>query len=793
MRTRPLPADGPRRCSVTVVFAAALATALALPVQAKPAGPEPEALIAAAADAGEGTWKKVQGPAPNLTSRELFTYALALAEAGQHPDRLATLLRVAARMQDRHPESRGYGNFRWSWHHTEVMDRNAVEFCMQGGALLWMRHRDTMPDAARKTLAEILDYAVEGCMRHGVGPAYTNIALMNAENLILLGETLGRPDVADEGYRRFDAFLLHTYEHGISEYASPCYYGVDLDCLVLIERFGKRERTREQARALLELFWTDVAAHFFPPSGRLAGPHSRDYNYLHGNGSVLDNHLYVEGWLPEGRRNSLGLLWPALAGWHPPLRLHEMSRERVPRLVRQSWREAPHQARTHYVLEDVTLGSAAANYHRMDLPLTVDLPGDARFPRCYFIPDARHDPYGRKRIPVGGGHAKTIHLRPFWTAAQRRTDALGLVLYRNEPQTRDAETLESHFVMPKAVDGFWVGDRRIDVSGSKPAEWPVEGTTPVVLRHGTAAVGVRVLWACRADGGEAPIALVYDGNAHGAVRLTVAHHAGGLGDDVTRAGAALWVRVAGALETDGDLATFREAFACAEVKPAVFGNRLLFEVAGGRGTLRVEAGYPVPGTPTLVPAPSRAVLAIGDEDVGRQILEQVEPIRSYVAAVQNAPPVVLSPDEDVYVEAESGYAVPSFVVADDPKASGGRFAWTPGEPAARGHRKGQLIWRVRVPRPGDWYVWGRVQAPSPSDDSFFLNLRDESGALLRQVEWHTGTRKTWQWIPMTDHLSRKPAVLSLPMGTLRMELATREDGTKLDRLFFTRDTKARPE
>ncbi len=759
--------------------------------QAGAARPEPDRMIAYAVKSGERTWKKAQGPAANLSSRELFTYALALAEARQHPDRLAHLFAVAARMQDRDPDSRGYGNFRWAWRDDAVLDYNAVEFCMQGGALLWMRHRDRMPAPARRTLREILDYAVEGCLQHRVRPAYTNIALMNAENLILLGETLGRDDAAREGTRRLDAFVMHTYEHGISEYASPCYYGVDLNCLVLIERFCRRERTRAQARALLELVWTDVAAHFFPPSGRLAGPHSRDYNYLRGNGSVLDNHLWAEGWLDGGIRGRTGILWLALARWHPPDRLLEMSREPRPRLVRQSWREAPHQARTHYVLEDVTLGAASAHYHRMDLPLTVDLPGDARFPRCYFIPDARRDPYGTKRIAVGSGHAKTIHLRPFWTAAQHRTDALGLALYRNEPQTAGAETLESHFVMPRNVDGFWIGDRRVDVSGAEPAEWPVKGSTPVVLRHGTAAVGVRVVWARRADGGPASAALVYDGNTHGVVRLTVPHHHDGLPDDVSRAGAALWVRVGSGQETDEDLTVFRRGFAFPNVDGGVAGNRILINVPAAT-PLTVEAGYPDPGAPRLTPPPSDAVLDIDGEDVGREILARVEPVRSYVQHVEKAPPVTLPAGKAVYLEAESGYAVAPFTVAEDAGASGGRFAWCPGEPGQHNRAGGRCIWKLAIAEAGTYYLWGRVLAPTSSDDSFYVAVLDDAGRRLERVEWHTGGHRSWEWTPLTDGRLRDRAALTLPEGTVRLELETREDGTKIDRLFITPDAGARP-
>ena len=763
--------------------------------RADPARPDAAEMIAGAVKAGERTWQNAQGPAASLTSRELFTYALALAEAREHPERLQHLFDVAARMQDRNPKSRNYGNFRWSWSHPEVMDRNAVEFSMQGGALLWMRHRDWIPEPARATLREILDFAVQGCLQHGVGPAYTNIALMNAENLILLGETLERPEVAEEGYRRFDRFIMHTYDEGISEYASPCYYGVDLDCLLLIERFCQQDRTRQQARAVLELFWTDVAAHFFPPSERLAGPHSRDYNYLRGNGSVLDNHLWVEGWLPGEQRGGLGLLWPALARWRPPERLHEMSRTRLPRLICQSWRAAPHQARTHYVLRDVTLGSAAANYGNMDLPLTVDLPGDPRFPRCYFIPDAQQDPYGQEKISEGSGaHSKTLHLRPFWTAAQRRTDALGLVLYRNEAQTRDARTLESHFVMPKDVDGFWVGATRVDVSGAKPAEWAVPGGTPVVLRLGTAAVGVRMVWARRADGGDASAALVYDGNRHGVVRLTVPHHtADGVPADVSRAGAAFWVRVGSGLATDEAFEAWRRSFAETPSQADLADGRLALRVPGADGPVAVEVAYPEPGDPVLEPPPSLAVLDIDGEDVGRGILERVEPLRSYVAFLRDGPRTRLAPGEGAYLEAESGYVFPPMVAAADPGASGGAHVWTPGEPGGHGPGQGCVLWNLDVPAAGAYHVWGRVLAPTPSDDSFFVDIFDSASRRLGRVEWHTGTAKEWRWVRLTDRASRKPVAVPLPEGKVRLEICTREDGAKLDRLFLTPDAETEPE
>ncbi len=548
------------------------------------------ALFRYAADSGERVWRATQNPEErNPSSRDLFIYALALCEAGLHPERLEPLFDLAARMQDRDPASRGYGNFRWSWNHEKVEDFNAVDFCMQGGALLWLRHRDTLPAKAKATLREILRYAAEGLKRHRVRESYTNIALMNAGDLILLGEALGDAPLANEGYARLDRVVLYTWNHGIHEYDSPTYYGVDLDDLVLIEAFCARERGREQARALLELFWTDIALNWFPGAQRLAGTHSRDYDYLHGLG-ILDNHLWIAGWLEGSRRGSFGIIWPALGRWQPPMHLRELNQQRLPRLVRQSWSPGEFAVRTHWLASDVTLSTSGEYYGGwMDMPLTADLAGKRDSVRCYFIPDGRHDPYGKARI-AAGPHRKTLHLGPFFAGAQRRADALGLCVYRPADVPTNAPSLESHFVMPLAVDEIWLGDQRQQLRTNTPFTLPLQSGTALVLRQGTAAIGVRVPWSRGVNSQYATVALVWDTNAYGAMRLTVNHQFNAdetspANVNLHRPGAAFWVRVGSGLQTEAAFADWRKEFARAPANVAA-GPRSKWQCACKASTAR---------------------------------------------------------------------------------------------------------------------------------------------------------------------------------------------------------------
>ncbi len=326
-----------------------------------------------------------------------------------------------------------------------MTDTNAVEFSMQDALLMHIRHGDWLPPAAKKELADLISLGVEGCLRHRVPTDYTNIAILNAGNLIVLGQRLDRADAAREGYRRLDAICLRTAALGVHEFCSPTYYGTDLNGLLLIHTYAQGNAQRQQAEALLQLFWTDIAANWFPAAQRLGGCHSRSYDYLHGLGG-LDWHLWIHGWLESPSAGSAERREPWTDEWSPPPSLAEMGRRHFPRWVRQHWGILPAESRSHMLYRDIALSCCGAGYGNQDSTLVVDLPGGRELSRCYFIPDGREDPYGKKTIETGSArHPKAVHMQPFWAGAQRSGDALGLVIYRG----RDLAARKS--LMSKAI------------------------------------------------------------------------------------------------------------------------------------------------------------------------------------------------------------------------------------------------------------------------------------------------------------------------------------------------------
>ena len=727
-----------------------------------------------------------------------------ICEARQHEERISRLYELAARFQDRDPESPGYGNLRWYWRDERVTDQNAVEFCMQDALLTWIYHRQWMPEQPREQLRQLMTFGIEGCMRHRVRTSYTNIALLNAANLIGLGEAFDRPEVSEEGYRRLDLICLWTWRFGTCEYCSPSYYGVDLQGIHFIEGHAQRERGRRQAQALARLFWTDIAANWFAPAQRFAGAHSRTYDYLRGLGS-LDRYLQVSGWIDEPITPSPAMVHPLRAPVTPPTFLDGELKLDSPRLVRQSWGQSAVESRTHMLYDDVTLSSSAANYGAHDMPLTVDLPGDRQAVRCYFIPDGREDPYGQVKYPTGSArHPKALHLKPFWTAAQRTRDALGLVVYRDGDLEEDVvANLQSHFVLRRQNDGIWLNGKSPDLTEAtkdKPARTALDIAEPLVVRYGTAAIGIRVLWARAQDATPPAMALVDDGNEFGAMRLTIDHRRPSVS---TQAGAAFWARVGSGLVTDEKFHAWRSAFEAAEpttVDATPAGIRL--EVPGADGPVSLSAAAPFGAVRRSPWFPSRAApfsksLARHLGRMPRTSENRSSTTSSRFAAIASSLPGCsrsrFRPGVRPLGRQKTGWCSPRWSWSTTP-----RFR---AAAASEASKDGLSDCAAPEASPSSW-KWPR-RAPITCGPGCSLPIpkaiHSTSSSTTPSIppaipppgtpcEPATGNGVPW---PSTK--PKNPAQFTLPAGRTPLQFRVREPGTKLDRVFITRDASRSPE
>jgi len=72
------------------------------------------------------------------------------------------------------------------------------------------------------------------------------------------------------------------------------------------------------------------------------------------------------------------------------------------------------------------------------------------------------------------------------------------------------------------------------------------------------------------------------------------------------------------------------------------------------------------------------------EDVGRQLLKDIEPIPSFEARRVSAPVIKVPEKGGVFWEAENGLINPGMEIRPDATASGGAYVWPPGEPGGKG-------------------------------------------------------------------------------------------------------------
>ncbi|MCY3022667.1 MAG: hypothetical protein NTW87_27120 [Planctomycetota bacterium] len=586
-------------------------------------------------------WASFQDLKPRrFGARDLFSFALSATAADWHPERVERAFELAAQMQDRDPKSKTYGNLKWYWGDEKVDDLNAVEFCMHQGVLIRMLYADKLSAKGKEQLDELLRLGVEGVKRRGVKPGYTNIFLMHVWNLVAIGETTGRAELAQEGCQALDDWLRYTWKNGIPEYLSPTYYGVDLDCLGLLARHAKNEQARKNAEAALRLFWTDIAANWYEPSQRLGGAHSRDYDYLTGHG-YLDKHLRCAGWMPGPAAPVGGAKSPAqqpasvfdgLCTWVPPPEIRAQLAKDLPRVICQRWGEKSWEYSVHYLGRTLSIGSAGACKGPEDKAFVINLPGDPKTVVCSFVMDGRGDPYGVNKAVTGGGHMKSHHLTPFFTSVQRGAEAL--LLASDNSKSRKSGSVEwqltmllSHLVIPAEAQ-LWAGDRlESPPETDKDKAFPAE--TVFFLRLQDAAVGVRFPVTLDTDGKRAPIHWVNDGLKHKAARLTCVHSET---QPTGRGTVAIWARAAEGLD-DAGFAEFRRSFAQAEAAVKNEHDRFEISVAGQHGPMRL--GADVAKGERLArdggePMPENALLLVNGKEYGRDILRDAGPIPALV-------------------------------------------------------------------------------------------------------------------------------------------------------------------
>jgi hypothetical protein len=311
-----------------------------------------------------------------------------------------------------------------------------------------------------------------------------------------------------------------------------------------------------------------------------------------------------------------------------------------------------------------------------------------------------------------------------------------------------------------------------------------------VLRQGTAAVGIRLVWARTQDGRPATASLVDDGEP-AALRLTVEHRA----DHVsTEAGAAFWVRIGTGLDAPQAFAAWRQQFEQAHPGTAEATDEgVRVDVPGEEGRLAIAAAAPYgEGGVRLLPEPARGALEIDGREIGRPLLEAVEsPVHRHVRH-GTIEPMDVPEQGGLTWEAEDGLVFHGMIVDEDSQTSAGRYVVRPDDRDIKGPG-GSVTWPLRTAKAGRYYLWCRVLAPDEKHNSLFVSLISDAGKTGPRRPWHVQVKPQWNWQCVGLEKSKTPAPLELPAGIIHLQFTPRENGTKIDRLFLTADPQAKPE
>jgi hypothetical protein len=89
---------------------------------------------------------------------------------------------------------------------------------------------------------------------------------------------------------------------------------------------------------------------------------------------------------------------------------------------------------------------------------------------------------------------------------------------------------------------------------------------------------------------------------------------------------------------------------------------------------------------------------------------------------------------------------------------------------------------------GTFRIWARVQAPTDGDDSFWVKM--DNGSAIKWNEIPLGS--SWHWVLVKAEGASNPATFSLSAGAHTLNIAYREDGTRLDAVVVTSDNAFDP-
>jgi hypothetical protein len=160
--------------------------------------------------------------------------------------------------------------------------------------------------------------------------------------------------------------------------------------------------------------------------------------------------------------------------------------------------------------------------------------------------------------------------------------------------------------------------------------------------------------------------------------------------------------------------------------------------------------------------------------------------------------------DTVFIEAEGTDNVSNdrakisspLLIKEDPAASVGRYVTVAAgfnSQSAPPGEEGMATYHFNLGTGGAYRVWGRVIAPSPTDDSFWVRMDKAGTPGSKLVRWNDiAPGNNWHWALVVNDGETAPTQFNLAEGDHDLQVSYREDGARLDVLVITNDSSFNP-
>jgi hypothetical protein len=134
-----------------------------------------------------------------------------------------------------------------------------------------------------------------------------------------------------------------------------------------------------------------------------------------------------------------------------------------------------------------------------------------------------------------------------------------------------------------------------------------------------------------------------------------------------------------------------------------------------------------------------------------------------------------------YFEAEDATVIKDpMTIEEDPTASGGKYIL--------GLNMGYARFDIMIPEDGNYIIWGRASAKDGGSDSFLVGVNVDEPANTWDVP-----QGGWTWDRVSNRGGADPVIFEMSKGKNSVIFKTRETNTKLDKIFLTTSSGARPQ